>query len=164
MGNELRALTEAALKMQKTGKNESFHGSLPGPSQDTIGFKLISLCSGPSPEASALVLKVAALMSRVCPLTALDPAFACLAFKASVTEALEGRITTFRYLKFFSLWFSSAHANPFTTFFGALNPFTFRSFLGHTSPFPAFLGSLDPFTFSSYSGHVDWFPVFNVVF
>jgi hypothetical protein len=102
-------------------------------------------------------------MSRISPLTALYPAFACPAFKASVADAMEGGIPAFRYLKFFSLGHCSGYASLFPAFFGALNPFTFSSYPGHIRFFPAFFGALNPFTFSSYPGHIRWFPAFDGV-
>jgi hypothetical protein len=109
----------------------------------------------------ALALYIDTLMSRVSPLTALDPAFACPAFKASIADAMEGSTPAFRYLKSFTLGFCSGCASPFPSFFSALNPFAFHSYPGHIRFFPAFFGALDPFTFGSYPGHIGRFPSFD---
>jgi hypothetical protein len=111
------------------------------------------------PGTTAPGLYVATFMTHASSLTALNPAFACPALKASVTHAMEGSILpAFRYSKFFSLGLCTECAGPFTWFLGMLNPFTYRSYLGDIRFFPDVFSALNPFVFSSNPGHPRWFP------
>jgi hypothetical protein len=117
----------------------------------------------PTPEAAALMLKVATPMSRVSPLTALNPAFACPSFKASVAHAMERSIPAFRFPKLFCLGPCSGGAGLFPEFLGALNAFLFRCYPGYIRFSPVFFGASDLFTFRSYPGHLCWLPGFDGV-